>query len=261
MKLTCATWNIATGSTGPGSGARLRRRMAVLAALAPSVAALQECTRWDRDHYRALHLAEHLLGMRGYLSTSPHDGCHLAVFVRDRAGLRVTEQRHENQYPYWHGAARVVVTADGYPHPLQLASVHLAPSSPAIRLAEAEAFALVAGKWPVIAGGDWNALPAHDPEPGTVPGRQQRKLDRRAAQALEQAGLLDAGDCAADLTPTVGHDRGLACRCDRTCTTLPAHAITGYQVITTADAESGHRPVIAEFDLTPTTGHVRGNCR
>jgi hypothetical protein len=41
MKLICATWNIATGSTGPGSGVRLRRRMAVLAELAPSVVALQ----------------------------------------------------------------------------------------------------------------------------------------------------------------------------------------------------------------------------
>jgi len=31
--------------------------------------------------------------------------------------------------------------------------------------------------------------------------------------------------------------------------------ITGYQVITSADGQSGHRPVIAEFDLTRTTAH------
>ena len=261
MKLICATWNIATGSAGAGSGARLRRQMAVLAALAPSVVALQECTHWDRDHYRAFHLAEHLLGMRGYLSASPHDGCHLAVFVREQAGLRVTEQRHVNLYPYWHGAARVVVTADGWPQPLQLASVHLAPSSPAIRLAEAEAFALVARKWPVIAGGDWNALAANDPEPGAAGGRQRRKLDRRAAVALEEAGFLDVGACAADLTPTVGHHSEPAYRCDRIYTTLPAHGITGYQVITTADAESDHRPVVAEFDFTLTTDDASDGSR
>jgi endonuclease/exonuclease/phosphatase family metal-dependent hydrolase len=145
--------------------------------------------------------------------------------------------------------ARVVVAADGYLQPLHLASVHLAPSSPAIRLAEAEALGLLVGDGPVIAGGDWNALPAAGPEPPAAAGRQRRKLDRSAAIALEEAGLLDVGTHVKDMTATVGHASELAYRCDRIYTTLPAETITGYDVITTVDADSDHRPVMARFDL------------
>jgi len=51
----------------------------------------------------------------------------------------------------------------------------------------------------------------------------------------------------------VGHASKLPYRCDRIYTTLPPDAITGYQVITTTDGESDHRPVIAEFDLARAT--------
>jgi hypothetical protein len=61
--------------------------------------------------------------------------------------------------------SRGVAVEEGYPQPLQLASIHLAPSSPAIRLAEAEALGMMAKVFPVIIGGDFNALPAGDPEP------------------------------------------------------------------------------------------------
>lgn len=137
---------------------------------------------------------------------------------------------------------------------MQLVSCHLAPSSPARRLAEAEAFALVADRGPLIAGGDWNALPAGDPEPpGPVTGQSRRKLDRRPAVVLEETGLLDAGDRVKDTTPTVGHDSDLPYRCDRMYTTLPARSVTRYQVIATADDQSDHRPVLAEFDLGTAT--------
>jgi len=71
--------------------------------------------------------------------------------------------------------------------PLDLVSAHLAPSSPAQRLIEAEALALIAKDNQVIAGGDWNAVPAADPDPpvdGADPGHARRKLDRAAAQAI-----------------------------------------------------------------------------
>jgi endonuclease/exonuclease/phosphatase family metal-dependent hydrolase len=260
MKLTYATWNILDGGTDIGSNAsddtRLRRQMTLLASYSPSVVALQECKYWDRDYLRTFHLVEQLLGMRGFLSPSAHDGCHLAVFIRDNAGLHVIEQRHQHGHPYWHGAARIVVTGHGLPGGrLQLASIHLAPSSPTIRLAEAEALALTAKDLPAIIGGDFNALPATGPEPANAEGRQRRKLDRSPAHALDEAGYLDIGAHTRDPTPTVGHASALAYRCDRIYTTLPADTITGYQVITSADNESDHRPVIAEFDLTraPTT--------
>jgi endonuclease/exonuclease/phosphatase family metal-dependent hydrolase len=258
MTLTFATWNLLEGGLdAAGIDTRLRRQLAVLAALQPTVVALQECKYWDRNYFRIFHRAEQLLGLRGYLSPSAHHGCHLAVFIREGAGLQVMEQRHEHGHPYWHGTARIVVAADGYLQPLHLVSTHLAPSSPSIRLAEAEAFGLLAGDGPMIAGGDWNALPAADPEP-TVAAGQRRKLDRSAAIALEEAGFLDVGAHAGDPTPTVGHfgPGKLAYRCDRLYTTLPAETITGYRVLTEVDAESDHRPVIAAFDLTKAADYA-----
>jgi hypothetical protein len=81
--------------------------------------------------------------MTGFLAESAHHGCHLAVFVRESAGLHVIEPRHERGYPYWHAVARVLVRAKGLPEPMYLASVYFAPSSPVIRLAKAEAFELI----------------------------------------------------------------------------------------------------------------------
>ena len=258
MTLTFATWNILSGGIDGGSDERLRRQMKLLAGLGPSVVALQECKDWDLGNFRTFHLAERLLGLHGYLGRSSHHGCHLAVFIRESAGLRVIEQRHEHGDPWWHGVACVLVEAEGLRQPLQLASCHLAPSSPARRLAEAESFALVAERGTLIAGGDWNALPVSDPEPpGTVKGRRRRKLDRGAAEALEEIGLLDVGAHVGDITPTVGHASELPYRCDRVYTTLPAAAVAGYEVITTADGESDHRPVAAEFDLAIAGGGHR----
>lgn len=255
MGLTFATWNLKNGGIDGGSDARLRRQLTVLAGFRPDVAALQECKHWDADAYRALYMAEQMLGMRGFLTPSAHHGCSLAVFVRESAGLRVTGQRHELGDPWWHGIACVLAEADGLPGPLQLASCHLAPSSPERRTMEAEAFTLVAERGPLIAGGDWNALPAGDPEPpGPVTGRPRRKLDRRAARALEETGLADAGACQGDTTPTVGHASTLAYRCDRVYTSLPSAAVTGHQVITSADEESDHRLVIAELNLAAAAG-------
>jgi endonuclease/exonuclease/phosphatase family metal-dependent hydrolase len=160
MKLTFATWNIRNGGADAGSDGCLRRQMELLAGLAPSVVVLQECKNWGRENLRTFDLAERLPGLRGFLGRSSHHGCHLAVFIRESAGLQVLEQRHERGDPWWHGIACVLVEAEGFPQPLQLASCHPAPSSPQRRLEEAEAFALAAERGLLIAGGDWNALPA-----------------------------------------------------------------------------------------------------
>jgi hypothetical protein len=68
MKLTFVAWNISGGGSDAGDDARLRRQMALLAALRPSAAAIQECKYWDGGNFRALYLAERLLGMRGFLA-------------------------------------------------------------------------------------------------------------------------------------------------------------------------------------------------
>jgi endonuclease/exonuclease/phosphatase family metal-dependent hydrolase len=248
-QLISATWNLLEGGLDGGSDARLRRQMAVLEAAQPDVVALQEMTGWDRDGETLVHRAESLLGgMRG----SAH-GCHLGVFVREAAGLRVIRKRHEERLPYWHAVACVETEVEGFGR-LLLASAHLAPSSPAWRQGEAEAFKLIAQCGSLIAGGDWNAVPAGDPQPnprGKDAEHIRRKLDRAPARALEASGLTDIGWRMDSRTPTVGYTTAdqLAYRCDRIYTTLPAEMVIGYQVITDADAESDHRPVVGRFSL------------
>ena len=250
--LTVASWNLLDGGTSNGDDTRLRRQLRLLADLEPGVAMLQECQHWNRGYFRLLHLAERILGMRGFLVKSNHDGCHLGLFIRESAGLCVTAQRHDRRRPYWHAVARIEAELEGYPDPLTLVSAHFAPASPAIRLAEAEAFRLIVknSPGPVIAAGDWNAVPTDHPAPPPQAAGDPiaaRVLDTSAAAALEDAGLADAGAIAGDATPT-GH-APLPYRCDRIYTTLPAAAVTAYQAITTADGESDHRPVTATFDL------------
>jgi endonuclease/exonuclease/phosphatase family metal-dependent hydrolase len=253
LNLTFATWNILGGGIEDGDEMRMRRQMAFLKAAQPDAVAFQELNGWDRDGDRLMHLAEDLLGgMRGFLARSTHR-CHLGVFIRESSGLRVIRTRHEERLPYWHGVACIEVEAAGFGR-LLLASAHLAPSSPAQRQVEAEAFKLIAEAGPLIAAGDWNAVPAAGPDPeprGKDPEHVRRKLDRGAARALEGAGLTDAGTYLGDVTPTVGHwspDK-LAYRCDRFYTNLPDRAIIGHQVFTDADDCSDHRRAISAYDL------------
>jgi endonuclease/exonuclease/phosphatase family metal-dependent hydrolase len=216
--------------------------------------AMQECTGFSTDGYRALFLAEQVLDMRAFLVRSGHHGCDLALFVGETTSMRVTGVRHEQGPPYWHAVARVTVEVQGS-GPLDLVSAHLAPSSPAQRLVEAEALALLAKDSRVIAGGDWNAVPAADPDPpldGMDAGQARSKLDRAAAQAIEEAGFTDVAAHLGDRTPTVGHfgpDK-LAYRCDRIYTTLPPATITSYHVVADDKPASDHLPVIATFRLT-----------
>jgi endonuclease/exonuclease/phosphatase family metal-dependent hydrolase len=249
---TFGTYNLENGGLDGGRDDRLRRQLATLAAVNADAWAFQECKGWRTSGKQALFLAEGLLGMRGFLVPSSHHECDLAVFVREAAGIRAIAERHEQGAPYWHAVARVVVEVDGLADPLHLASAHLAPSSPTIRLAEGEALALLAKDGLVIAGGDWNAVPATDPEPdrdGIDPGHARRKLDRAAALAIEEAGFTDVGAYLCDFSPTVGHGSGLYYRCDRVYTTFPAEAITGHEVMAMDGADSDHYPAVARFNL------------
>jgi hypothetical protein len=256
-EFTFGTYNLENGGLDNGRDDRLRRQLAMLAAVNADAWAFQECKGWRALGGRALFLAERVLGLRGFLVPSAHHECDLAVFVREAADVRVIAERHEVGAPYWHGVARVVVEIDGLDDPLHLASAHLAPSSPTIRLAEGEALALLAKDGLIIAGGDWNAVPATDPEPdrdGIDPGHARRKLDRAAALAIEEAGFTDVAAYLGDLSPTVGHASELSYRCDRVYTTLPAEAITGHQVVTEDESASDHRPAVARFNLAVMSG-------
>ena len=231
---------------------RLRRQLVLLSDARADAWAFQGCSGWGDCGGETLFLAEQLLGLRGFLALASHHGGDLAVFVREPAGLRVTAERHEHGYPFWHAAARLVVATPWPGTTFQLVSAHLAPSSPTIRLAEAEALAVIAQEGFVIAGGSWNALSASDPEPsldGIQHGHGRRVLDRSAAYALEETGFVDVAAYLRDLRPTVGHDGGLRYRCDRIYSTFPLNAIVSYEVIEEHEPVSGHRPLVATFDL------------
>jgi endonuclease/exonuclease/phosphatase family metal-dependent hydrolase len=252
-QLTFGSYNLDNGGLDEDGrrDTRFARQMEMLAEAKADVWAFQECKGWAKDGYGYLHFAERMLGMRGFLAKSGHHGCDLAIFIRESTGITVSAQRHEEGPPYWHAVARVEVVIGDLPY--SLISAHLAPSSPALRRIEAEAFALIAREGTLIAGGDWNAVPADDPDPpaadGASAGRAGRKLDRSAAQAIEEAGLTDVAAHLGNLDPTVGHSSGLSYRCDRIYTSLPTAAITGYRVIGEDRPKSDHRPVVATFGL------------
>jgi endonuclease/exonuclease/phosphatase family metal-dependent hydrolase len=255
-QLTFGSYNLQNGGLDErGRDGRLIQQLEMLASAGADVWALQECKGWAADGNRYLHFAEQLLGMRGFMARSSHHGCDLAVLIRQSSGIRVISARHEERPPYWHAVARVDVLIDGMVY--SLVSAHLAPSSPAVRLTEAEAFALIAKEGTVIAGGDWNAVPASDPAPpgaGALAGTALRKLDPAPARAIEEAGLTDVAAHMGRLDPTVGHASGLRYRCDRLYTRLPPESIISYQVITEDKPKSDHRPVIATFRLAAGGG-------
>jgi len=240
------------GFDDDGQDGRLTRQLALLSDVRADAWVFQGCSGWRDCGGRTMFLAEQILGLRGFLAPSSRPGGDLAVFVREPASLRVTAERHEHGYPFWHGVARLAVATPWPGTTFHLVSADLAPASPAIRLAEAEALAVIAEDGLVIAGGSWNALSAADPEPslnGAGPGHGRRVLDRSAACALEETGFADVAACLGDLRPTVGHSGGLRYRCDRIYSTFPVNAIVSYEVIEEYEPVSGHRPVVAAFNL------------
>ena len=218
MELTFATWDI--GGPGP-SGTRLGCLLGAIGDLAPTVVAVQDCGCADRGCSRTLSRAGQQLGMRGYLRCGPGGGCHLALFVREGAGLIVVAERP--QRPCWQGLACVAVTADGSRQPLHVASVCPAHSRPAPLLGEASALGMAAGRYPAIAGA------------GTAGGA-----------ALEAAGFLDAAAARPASTPGRGHAGSSA---SRIYTTFPAAAVTACQVVQMAGGGAAQPAVIARFCL------------
>jgi endonuclease/exonuclease/phosphatase family metal-dependent hydrolase len=255
MELTFGSYNFEFGGIDDGNDERLRRQLALLAEVQADAWAFQECSNWRAARTRTVGLVERELGMRGFFARSNRGpGMDLAVFVRESAGIRVVEPRHEERpVPYWHGVAHVITEVDGF-GPLRLVSAHLAPASPTQRLIEAESFALIAEPpQPLIAGGDWNAFTPGTPEPdtgGIHPGKVRRKHDTRAAEALEEY-MTDVAAYLGITTPTVGHRRSdrLAYQPDRLYTTLPDESITGLTVIHEDDPEADHRPVVGTFTV------------
>lgn len=153
------TYNFEFGGFDQGNPARLHRQLAMLAGVQADAWAFQECSNWQDDRTRTQGMVEETLGMRGFFARSNRGpGGDVAVFIRESAGIRFIEPRHEEQpQPYWHAVAHIITEVDGFGL-LRLASAHLAPASPNQRTSEAESFQLLAEKdamGPLVIGGDW----------------------------------------------------------------------------------------------------------
>jgi endonuclease/exonuclease/phosphatase family metal-dependent hydrolase len=271
VRLTVASWNLKDGGLDHGDDARLRRQLDVMAGRGDvDVWLLQEAKGWSARGNLLLHRAADRLQMPArFLIPSGHHGCDLAMLVRERPGLRVVQERHDRAAPWWHALGHLELEVDGID--LHVLNVHLAPSAPSLREAEAEVFGLFR-TWRVIAGGDFNALPATGPVPdlAAIPesDKVHRKLDQRAANAIQAAGFHDVGAHLDNDTPTVGHRTpgALAYRCDRITSTLPPATYDTYEVLTLQQPPyalddpvlSDHCPVIATFTIDAAVAYPDG---
>ncbi|WP_433464047.1 hypothetical protein [Spirillospora sp. CA-128828] len=260
VKVRACTYNLREGGLDGPAGkprdeSRLQEQIALLASLDLDLIGLQEAN-WGSGsdaEDRLARVAEQL-GMRwSLLGRSNLYGCHLAALVRESDNLTVEDAEHLTGSPWVHTLLNVTLRVAGRPRPLHFLVGHSAPSSPAMRLAEAE-MATVHKHLDVIYVADFNAAALTD-DPDTTgidPVKALQKLDTRPARTLAGAGLSDVGALMNDPTPSVGHDDDkLTYRCDRIHTTLPPEWITGYGVVPNADDLSDHRAVWAEF--TPSS--------
>lgn len=237
---------------------RLRKQIGLLPRHNFDVIGLQEAT-WGVHSPELEKRVAAELGMRwSFVGRSNFYGCDLAAFVRTNDNLTVEHVEHLTGPPFVHGLTNVTIRIKGRRRPVHVLVGHSAPSSPGVRLHEAEMIT-VHRDLDVIYLHDANAA-AIDDNPDTTgldPYKTAKKLDTAPAQELDAAGFRDVGHLWKDPTPTVGHgapnEEGggdkLAYRCDRILTTLPAEWITGYGVELGGDDLSDHRAVWAEFTI------------
>lgn len=254
------TYNILKGGFNDDGADRFDALVDVIRAQAPDILTLQECNHFERDGYRRLYAFERALGMRGLLGIAP-SGFHVAVFTRNAQFVQ-----HELTADWvQHAILRVDMLVDR--KPLTVTSAHLCPFGGTTRLNEAQFVAGSARGERVLLAGDLNALSPHDVghyDPASWgPRRNARhtlpgggKLDTRAIEVLEDAGLVDlARQCATEFVPTaltplrVGSSK-YNVRLDYLFATPSlAHSVRSVEVIRgeQADYASDHYPVVAHW--------------
>ncbi|RFS81451.1 hypothetical protein D0T12_31365 [Actinomadura spongiicola] len=242
----------------PLDTSRLRKQLAVLSRLNLDLLGLQEAT-WGVHSPDVTNFVSSELGMSWpYVGRSPFYGCDLAAFVRQSDHLTVEDVTHLTSPPFVHSLLNLKLRIDGHPRPIHFLIGHCAPSSPTIRMAEAELLT-VHRHLDLIYVADFNAAAIGDKpdahEHDLDPYKAAKKFDTSPAEELAAAGFHDIGYIWGDRTPTVGHgDDTLAYRCDRIYTTLPTAWITGFGVERGADDLSDHRPVWAELTIGQEPG-------
>ncbi|QFG22864.1 endonuclease/exonuclease/phosphatase family protein [Actinomadura sp. WMMB 499] len=256
VTLRVGTYNLRDGGLDGASAARndarLKAQLTMLATLRLDLLGLQEAKWGSHGHVRLEQVARWLGMTWKCLVRSNFHGCDIAVLVREGDGIAVTRERHLIGPPFTHAHADVELQIAGRTRPVRFMVGHAAPSSPTLRLAEAELIG-VYRNIDVVYAADFNAAALNeDPDvQGVDPLHVARKLDTRPAEELQASGFIDIGAHLGDRTPTVGHTRSdrLAYRCDRIYTTLPRGSITGHRVVQEHRPLSDHRPVWAELTL------------
>lgn len=150
-RLLAGTYNSELGGSGNGNPARLRRQLATLTDVNAHAWAFQECSGWRDDRTRTLGTVEDALQMRGFVARSNRGpGGDVAVFIREASGIRLAEQRHEEQpQPYRHAVAHVVTrTAEALAEYLTDAGDYLGVRTPPSVTGAARCLAGVTGSAP-----------------------------------------------------------------------------------------------------------------
>jgi endonuclease/exonuclease/phosphatase family metal-dependent hydrolase len=278
--LKIMSWNLWDYEKAPSERHAMQREF--LREAAPDVLCVQEL--WDDspghqalggklDDFAAA------LGMCGRAAEARRTHCHMAVLWRPDIAELARWRSYELHL--WHGLGVATLTVGSVA--LRVAVTHLGPWDPEHRLSEARTVAaqLARSDLPTIVAADWNCVPEdprYDPEPDLSSLHPEKVLhhivwnqdspvvDRRPAQLLHMAGLVDAArHLGVPWQPTGGHRAGdIPRRLDGfRVSEWALRALVGYRVIDTewAMTLSDHLPIeltldTARFSQPIDAGHA-----
>ncbi|MFH8993245.1 endonuclease/exonuclease/phosphatase family protein [Streptomyces sp. NPDC017940] len=275
--ITVAQWNIE--HDGGTDAKRWEKAHDIVRGHRAEVFLRQEMTYSHQHGHRRLHEAEHVLGLRGFITPATPENQNVTGVFLDHDLFTV-----DAVYPHtaltWHPVCNIVAYFDGCPRPISFASFHLCFFDADTRLTEARRLTSLTKPGTVaLFGGDCNSYP-RNPEPRTplpdwdtvsdrahmvhrtyLDPQGHRHSDTRPDTELTTAGYIDLARHAADhlgqpdaLAPTAGHDKpdqGGPRRIDRAYASGGlATALDSVEVIDTPDTRdvSDHSLVLYRFN-------------
>lgn len=261
--LQVMTYNTLFGGFDGEDNRRFDLQAHIILEADPDILLVQEWKGFLADGQRRRFSAERRLGRRALVAQAPNTGQNTAILVKPEVEIIRFE---EDSAHFHHAAAIAQLRVPGHSEPITVASVHLCPNSPEVRLREAAYLAALADERAhVLIGGDFNSVSPHDPEPplAELPPRfrfryadETGRADHRTLAALERAGFVDVGhvlDSEATRTVPGASFSGtefVPFRCDYLLATpLLAAKASGYRVIDDAQAgaASDHYPLVCAF--------------
>ncbi|WP_435612150.1 endonuclease/exonuclease/phosphatase family protein [Streptomyces sp. bgisy159] len=261
------SWNLLNGGQDNGDRYRLGRAVDIIRSCEADLVFLQEARNFDAQDNRLLNDVGRRLRLAGFLSTAD-SGYHVAAFVRHELGATCARFGRPD---FFHAliSIRIPLPNGGVLHAL---GAHWCPDSPEIRLAEAEhLIRLLRGDEPALVVGDLNSPEPHADHTSTFAKAQLRirtrylasdgsgKVDARALECLESAGLVDVGRLRGSTGHTLPTPLPLPgpsfprLRLDYCYATEPLAAIvTDYRVLKNAETDqiSDHYPIVVDIDVS-----------